>query len=48
MNKKHYEIPETELLFVKIEENFLQSDPNSLRKNSASSDYDDEEDLGEI
>lgn len=48
MNKKIYEVPESELFFVKIEENFLLSDPNAVRSNSASSGYDAEYDLDEI
>ena len=49
MNKKQYfEAPQAELIVVRIEENFLQSDPNAVRPNSASSGYEDENDLGEI
>ena len=49
MNKKLlYSAPEAELLVVKFEENFLQSDPNAVRSNSASSGYDDDYSLGEI
>lgn len=49
MNKKLlYSAPEAELLVVRFEENFLQSDPNAVRSNSASSGYEDENDLGEI
>ena len=49
MNKKtFYEAPEAELLFVKIEENFLTSDPNAVRSNSASSGYNGEYDMDEI
>ena len=47
MIKKHYEIPESELLLVKFEENFCQS-PNGVRSDSSSSGYDDENDLGTI
>jgi hypothetical protein len=48
MNKKHYEIPESELIFVRVEENFLTSDPNAVRSNSVSSGYDDSYEMGEI
>jgi hypothetical protein len=49
MNKKLlYSAPEAELLVVRFEENFLQSDPNAVRPNSASSGYEDENDLGTI
>ena len=49
MNKKtFYEAPEAELLIVKIEENFLTSDPNAVRSNSASSGYNGEYDMDEI
>ncbi len=49
MNKKQYfEAPQAELIVVRFEENFLQSDPNAVRNNSASSGYEDENDLGEI
>ena len=49
MNKKQfYSAPEAELLVIKFEENFLQSNPNAVRSNSVSSGYDDGNDLGEI
>lgn len=49
MNKKTiYEAPEAELLFVKFEENFLVSDPNAERPDSASSGYNGDNPLGEI
>ena len=47
MIKKTYENPESELIFVKIEENFLTSDPNAVRSNSASSGYNGDYDLGD-
>ena len=43
-----YEVPEAEQFFVKIEENFLQSDPNSVRPNSASSGYNSDYELDEL
>ncbi len=40
MNKRIYEIPESELIFVKIEENFL----NSVKSESIQSlEYDEDE-----
>ena len=43
MTKKHYEIPESELLTVRFEENIM-----SEERNSVNNGYDDENDLGEI
>ena len=49
MNKKlQYEAPETELILVKFEGNFLTSDPNADRSNSASSGYNGDAPLGTI
>ena len=49
MSKKLlYSAPEAELLVIRFEENFLQSDPNAVRSNSVSSGYDDGNELGEI
>ena len=49
MNKKQYfEAPQAELIVVRIEENFLQSDPNAVRSNSASSGYNGDYDMDEI
>ena len=43
MIKKFYEIPESELLDVRFEENIM-----SEERNSVNNGYDDENDLGEI
>ena len=48
IKKSFYETPEAELILVRIEENFLASDPNAVRSNSVSSGYDDSYEMGEI
>lgn len=46
MTNKLYVTPETEVLEVRFEENIMS--PNGIRSNSASSGYDNDNDLGSI
>lgn len=50
MKKKLYqEAPQTELIFVQFDQVIMgPSDPNAVRSNSASSGYDNDNDLDEI
>ena len=50
MNKKiYFESPQAELIIVQYDQVIMgPSDPNSLRSNSASSGYDNDNDLDEI
>lgn len=48
MKKELYQQPNTKVLVVRVEGCILQGSPNAVRSNSASSGYDDGNDLGEI
>ena len=49
LTKNIYEIPTTDFISIRVEQGILAlSDPNAVQSNSASSGYDNENDLGDI